>query len=193
MSLNRNGPVTIILVFGVNAVGKSSLSRDLAGRLPRCAFVEVDELRYKVQGGLVAYSKGISPDRAPAEYSLQSEMACKNAVLLASGFADHGFSSVIDGLDERYLRRKTWLMIQLPSARLIQVGVFCDPSTLLGRRVGRGWPEGLPDGIEEKLNWYRENRGGFDYVIDTSITSVDLLAPILDREFSSSRSWFIQS
>lgn len=171
--------MTVFLVFGVNAVGKSSFSRKLAGRLPRCAFIEVDELRYKVVGGLVAYSSGMHPDRAPAEYSSQCEMADRNAILLARGFAEYGFSSVIDGLEEKYARRKSSLSLQLPLARLITVGLFCDPRTLCDRRAQRGWLPDLPDQIEQKLTWYRTNGGRFDYVVDTTLDDVDSFAPIL--------------
>jgi predicted kinase len=171
--------VTVIFVFGVNAVGKSSFSRELAGHLPRCAFIEVDELRYKVIGGLVAHSRGMCPDHAPAEFARQYEMACKNAVLLASGFADYGFSSVIDGLEEKYAGRKLWLTSQIPSARLITVGLFCDPYVLQDRRAQRGWLPNLPDRIEQKLIWYRTNEGGFDFVVDTGRDDIDSLAPIL--------------
>jgi predicted kinase len=171
--------VTVVLIFGVNAVGKSSLGRNLAARLPRCAFIEVDELRYKVIEGLVAHSGGIQPHLDPDGYSLQCDMASRNAILLARGFSDHGFSSVIDGLQERYARRQAWLASQLPSARLIKVGLFCDGRTLRMRRVERGWHPKLPKGTSQKLNWYRKNRGGFDCVIDTAQVDSDLLAPIL--------------
>lgn len=171
--------VTVFLVFGINAVGKSSFSRALAEHLPRCAFIEVDELRYKVVGGLVAYSGGMHPDRAPEEYILQYEMASRNAVLLAKGFAEYGFSSIVDGLEEKYARRKLWLASQIPSARLITVGLYCDLHTLQGRRAQRGWLSDLPDGIEHKLTWYRMNHGGFDCVVNTTHDWIDSLTPIL--------------
>lgn len=174
--------IVVVLVFGVNAVGKSSFSRHLAGLLARCALIEVDELRYKVIGGLVAHSAGMHPDHAPAEYALQCEMAGRNALLLASSFADYGFSCVIDGLEEKYARRKSWIASQIPSARVITVGLFCDCHTLQYRRAQRGWLPNLPDGIEHKLTWYRANQGGFDFVVDTGGDDIDSLARILQLD-----------
>jgi hypothetical protein len=171
---------SVVFVVGVNAVGKSSFSRDLAQRLSRCAYIEVDELRYKVFGGLVAHSRGVHPNNAPAKYGLQCEMANQNAVLLAGGFAEYGFSVVIDGLEEKYANQRSWLAIQIPSVRLISVGLFCDRLTLQVRRAQRGWPPELPDGTDEKLAWYRANRGGFDYVIDTSLEGTDPLSSLLN-------------
>ncbi len=58
-------PPVVLLLFGANCTGKSTIGRLVAGRLPRCAFIEVDALRYLVVGGLVAYSAGIPPSQAP--------------------------------------------------------------------------------------------------------------------------------
>ncbi len=89
----------IILLFGPSGAGKSTLARLLAGRLPRCACIEVDTLRYMIVGGLVAGSGGTPPSQAPVEYQRQCWLGVANAVRLAQGFAVEGFSSVIEGLE----------------------------------------------------------------------------------------------
>ena len=58
------------MVFGVSGSGKSTFRKAIAGQLPKCAFIEVDELRYKVIGDLVAYSAGKHPDTDLEEYRL---------------------------------------------------------------------------------------------------------------------------
>ena len=40
----------IIILFGPNAVGKSTVGRELAGRMKRAAYVEADLLKYFVAG-----------------------------------------------------------------------------------------------------------------------------------------------
>ena len=72
----------IILLFGPSGAGKSTLGRLLAGRLARCAFIEVDTLRYMIVGGLVAHSGGICPSLAPEEYQRQCWLGVGNAVRL---------------------------------------------------------------------------------------------------------------
>ena len=90
----------IILLYGSSGTGKSTLGRLLAGLMPRCAFIEVDTLRYMIVGGLVAESGGISPSKAPEEYHRQCWLGVGNAVGLAERFANEGFSSVIEGLED---------------------------------------------------------------------------------------------
>jgi hypothetical protein len=61
----------IILLFGPSGTGKSTLTRLLAGRLPQCAFIEVNTPRYMIVGGLMADSGGTPPSQAPEEYERQ--------------------------------------------------------------------------------------------------------------------------
>ena len=68
VSMKTQSRTQIILLFGPSGAGKSTLARLLAGRLPRCACIEVDTLRYMIVGGLVAGSGGTPPSQAPVEY-----------------------------------------------------------------------------------------------------------------------------
>ena len=79
-----------VLLFRPSCAGKSTLGRAVAGRLSRCAFIEVDALRYMVRGGLVAYSRGTPPWEQPEEYKRQRRLGVENAVRLARGFAAAG-------------------------------------------------------------------------------------------------------
>jgi hypothetical protein len=75
----------INLLFGPSDTGKSILTRLLAGRLPQCAFIEVDTPRYMMVGGLMADSGGTPPSQAPEEY----ERPCRRPVVPA-GVIDVG-------------------------------------------------------------------------------------------------------
>jgi shikimate kinase len=77
-----------LLLTGPPAVGKSSVARLLAARRPRCAVVEVDDLRQLVKTG------GVAPWIA-GEGESQHRLAAENACLLAKNFIENGFEVLI--------------------------------------------------------------------------------------------------
>ncbi len=158
---------TSILLFGPGCVGKSTIGRALAHRLPHCAYIEVDELRYKVAGGLVALSAGTNPGEDPAEYERQSALGERNAVALCHGFAEEGFSSVVEGLGENCLPGTGWieehLRTQVRSALLV-----CSDEELERRwPLDNRDPRFLPF-ILKSLEWFREQADRFGVVFDTT-------------------------
>ena len=158
----------IILLYGTNATGKSTLGRTIASLLPRCAFIEIDELRYKVVGGLVAYSAGKHPNTDPDEYRRQCWMGVENAVRLAEGFSEHGFSSVIEGLDDECRPGTGWIEMHLGRYQVLTVALLCRADILSQRWQERGWGSSLPDRVFEELRWYRDHRTLFDCTLDTT-------------------------
>ncbi len=174
-----------MLVFGTNCVGKSSVGRALAGRIDRCAFIEIDELRYMIVGGLVAYSGGAKPWEHPDEYRQQCSLGLANAVRLAHGFAKAGFSSVIDGLDEECLPETGWARTQFSDLQIRNVALVCEPA-LSQRWKERGWPDdAFRERRLEELAWVRANRALFDCVFDTTRTEpVEAAASIAAQLFA---------
>jgi energy-coupling factor transporter ATP-binding protein EcfA2 len=158
----------IILLFGPSGSGKSTLARLLAGRLPRCACIEVDTLRYMVVGGLVAHSGGMSPEQAPEEYSRQCWLGVANAVRLAEGFTAAGFSSVIEGLEDECRPGTGWIERTFPDAEVCSVAVVCSEAVLSERWRQRGWDGELSSGAMADLRWYRENGSLFAGLVDTT-------------------------
>jgi chloramphenicol 3-O-phosphotransferase len=171
--------IQIVLLFGPSGTGKSTLARLLAGRLPRCACIEVDALRYMIVGGLVAGSGGTPPSQAPEEYRRQCWLGVANAVRLAHGFAAEGFSSVIEGLEDDCRPGMGWAERSLPGYSVCSVAVVCAEDVLSERRRQRGWDSKLPAGVLEELRWYRENSSLFDCVVDTTVNSPEENAEIL--------------
>ena len=171
----------IILLFGSSGTGKSTLGRLLAGLLPRCAFIEVDALRYMIVGGLVADSGGISPSQAPQEYERQCWLGVENAIGLAERFAAEGFSSVIDGLEDDCRPGTGWIERSLPAHSVCSVALDCAEPVLSERWEERGWGSQLSPQVIEQLRWYRKNNSLFTCLVDTTIRAPEENAEILHR------------
>ncbi len=169
----------VILIFGPSCTGKSTVGRLVAGHLPKCAFIEVDALRYMVVGGLVAYSSGVHPSQAPAAYWQQCWMGVENAVRLALGFAKHGFSSVIEGLEEECRPGTQWAQEAFGTLPVRSVGMVCDEDELVRRWQLRGWGNQLPRRVQEELGWYQTHQDWFDCVVNTTRTTPEESAAII--------------
>ena len=172
-------PTQIILVFGPRGTGESTLARLLAGRLPRCAFIEVDTLRYMIVGGLVANSGGTPPSQAPEEYRRQCWLGMANAVRLAEQFATAGFSSVIEGLEDGCRPGTGWIERSFPGHSVCSVAVVCAEAVLSERWGQRGWGSHLSPQVTAELRWYRENSSLFACLVDTTEHSPEDNAEVL--------------
>ena len=181
--MNRELAPVIVLMFGHNCAGKSTVGKALAGLFAQSAFIEVDELRYKVVGGLVAYSDGVNPKEAPEEYAAQCWMGVENAVALARNFAAHGFSSVIEGLEDGCRPETGWSESQFDSMSVFHVALICDESTMLKRVTERGWGDGvsLSAGFKRDHAWYHSHQDMFDYTVRTDENSPDKAAELIDK------------
>ena len=134
---------------------------------------------YKVVGGLVAYSDGLHPRNDPEGYRQQCWMAVDNAVRLAEGFAHHGFSSVIEGLEEDCRPGTGWSDKALANLPSHSVALVCSEVVLKNRWEVREQESAVPVTILDSLIWYQQNVGLFDTVVDTSSTSPDEAAEVI--------------
>ena len=161
--------VAVYLLFGPSAAGKSTVGHALAHLLPRAAYIEVDELRYKVAGGLVAWSGGTHPRDDPAEYARQCRLGDRNAAALAREFSADGFSSVIDGLDEARIPGSGWIEQAFEGLQVQTTLLLVDEAHLPERwaRDGDRHPDLLPLSYKSR-EWFAHRIDRFDFVLDTT-------------------------
>jgi hypothetical protein len=110
----------------------------------RCAHIEVDVLRYFVVGRLVAGSAGSRPEDDPDGYREQCRLGDDNTVRLAYGYAERGFSSVIEGFDDDRILDQPGLTRTFAGLAVTTVLLTCRPDVLALRRAARGWGTDLP-------------------------------------------------
>ncbi|MBA3707381.1 MAG: AAA family ATPase [Planctomycetes bacterium] len=136
--------VHIVVLSGCSGVGKSIIARLMAAKMRRCANIEVDVLRYMVIGGLVAGSAGTRPEYDLDGYREQCRLGDDNAVRLASGFAERGFSSVIEGFDDDRILDQVVLARSFSGSVVKTVLLTCRRDVLSSRWAARGWGSRLP-------------------------------------------------
>ncbi len=139
----------------------------------------MDDLRYMVRGGLVAYSRGRSPLEDPREYERQFALAERNAVALCHEFARDGFSSVVEGLGDACRPGSDWIRASFPTLPVRVAALVCDEATLRARCAERDWPRELDRMAQDEARWYRENAERFECVLDTSSLRPDEAARLL--------------
>ena len=147
----------------------------LAGKLPACAHIEVDALRYMVVGGLVAYGGGQSPAKHPEEYKRQCWLAVEHAMMFARNFAANGFSSVIEGVEDECAPGSQWHG-NLRDLRVFNILMLCDNLVLQRRWQDRTGNSNLTKGIVTASEFWRSVAKTFDLVLDSSSTCPELLA-----------------
>ena len=81
----------ICFITGPAGSGKSSVSKALANKFERSAYIEVDNLRAMIKGGYV------KPWPYNEEVELQASLIVKNACDMANNFTEKGFNVFIEG------------------------------------------------------------------------------------------------
>jgi predicted kinase len=85
----------IIVVTGIQAAGKSTVARLLAGLFERGVHVEADALQRMIVSGGEWVGE---PGPPSAEAGRQLRLRLRNMCLLGKSFYDHGFSVVLDDI-----------------------------------------------------------------------------------------------
>lgn len=85
---NARVPRPPLVLTGGPAVGKTATSRHIANGRPRCAVLDVDDIRHLIVSGAVAPWRGMEGER-------QQRLGVTNACALAKNFLDAGFEVII--------------------------------------------------------------------------------------------------
>lgn len=129
------------LVTGVPGAGKTTVSRELAQRFPRAAYIPADVLSAMILSGRV-------PPRAPggesplpgaeesAEGDRQLLLRARNASLLGDSFFRAGFTPIIDDVVVRKLQLDFYMQ-HLRSRPLVPVVLAPRREIILARACGR--------------------------------------------------------
>ncbi|HET7660464.1 MAG TPA: hypothetical protein VFK66_08750 [Oryzihumus sp.] len=83
-----NAAAPVLVLTGGPAAGKSATGLALSDSTPRCAFIDVDDIRQLVRNGGAAPWDG-------EEGLRQQELGVRNACALAQSFTQHGFAAIV--------------------------------------------------------------------------------------------------
>ncbi len=97
-NLARDQP-TILAVTGIQAAGKSTVSRLLARRFARGVHIEADQLQHMIVSGGAWVSE---PGEPQGEAARQYRLRLKHLCLLARSFFEAGFTVVLDDSGVRW-------------------------------------------------------------------------------------------
>jgi len=175
--------VSVYLVTGLQASGKSTVARLLAERFEPSAHVEGDVMWKLVVGGRADMTDDPTPEAAR-----QLELRYRHGAMLAQSFADNGFTAVHnDIILGDHLRRYS----KLVSHRPLQIVVLCPrPEVVADRELGRGssayrsWMTGgrtLLDAIEVHQTWLDATRRIGTWIDSSDQTPDQTVDEILER------------
>jgi predicted kinase len=160
--------VTIILVTGIQAAGKSTVAQAIAERLERSVHLRGDLFRRMVVNGRVE----MGPADPPAEALRQLRLRYSLAAKVADGYAEAGFSVVLQDI---VLGPDLTAMLEMIRSRPLHVVVLAPCAEVVqarenARRAARGKVAYKPgdEGVAELDAYLRRETPRVGLWIDTS-------------------------
>ena len=191
-----------LFLRGGSGVGKTTIADALVKIIPFSTKIDVDNLRYMIQGGRVASWSKLKPYDYQKEYFRQCRLADKNAFALARNFLGAGFIPIIAGLnggessetfrllenseDIKWYPNSEILQNELPGIKIFQVILDTPPNILAERLKDKGHNETTIQFILDQRNVFLESvsKGPIDFIVDTSISSPKTIAEKIINELS---------
>jgi predicted kinase len=133
-------PAGVLFVSGIPGVGKTTVARLIAGRMPRAAHIEGDAIHNLVVSGC------LHPGNEPREEALRQLMLReRNEAALADNLAEAGFFPVID--DVVAYQERLERLLRLVRTRPAYMAVLAPPSAVAlerdetrdGKTVAQEW------------------------------------------------------
>lgn len=122
--------MTLFVVSGVSAAGKSTVARLLAARFPRGVCVPGDAIRAMIVSGRLEMTPGAS-----AEALAQLRLRYAGALSVAATFLDAGYDVVVEDVIVGPVLRDFLAMAPVPELHLIVLDP--DASAITAREAGR--------------------------------------------------------
>ena len=159
---------TIVAVTGIQAAGKSTVARRLAGRFTRGVHIEADALQRMIVAGGVWVEE---PGEPVGEAAWQLRLRLKHMCLLAASFYEAGFSVVLDDIimGERWEQLREDLAgypLSLVVLAPAVDDVIARDRDRRKRTLGEAWARYLDDALRRTMT-------GVGLWIDTSALTVD--------------------
>lgn len=171
------GGVQVVTLFGTHAVGKSTLGAALGDALPCAALLSTDDLRYQMRGGLVAWSRGTSPDREPAAYRTQCLVGVELALAMTRCYLARGITVLIEALEDECIPGGPWAEWAWAGLRPLHLLLWCEEPVLAARWRERG-RDLQPADLDHQRHLLAQ-AGAFDAVVDTGSAGATALAAAL--------------
>ncbi|MDQ3706411.1 MAG: chloramphenicol phosphotransferase CPT family protein [Chloroflexota bacterium] len=167
----------IIVVTGIQAAGKSTVARLLAGRFERGVHVEADALQRMIVSGGEWVGE---PGPPSVEAGRQLRLRLRNMCLLGKSFYDNGFSVVLDDiiigerwdhLQEDLQGYPFTLVVLAPRVEVVQHW-----DTHRGKQpLGAAWAEYLDDELRKTMagvgTWIDSSNQTPDQTVDAILAS----------------------
>jgi chloramphenicol 3-O-phosphotransferase len=159
----------VIVITGIQAAGKSTVARLLAGRFARGVHVEGDALQHMIVSGAAGVREPGDPEgEAARQYRLRLQHMC----LLGRSFSEAGFAVVLDDIvmGESWTAVREWLeglaTVLIVLAPRVDVVAQVRDRTRAKRPLGEAWAVYLDRAL-------RETMADVGYWIDTSEQTPD--------------------
>lgn len=186
--MKQNGPVSVILITGIQAAGKSTVAQALAESMPNSVHVRGDLFRRMIINGRAEMGSETPEPRALEQLALRYALAAE----AADRYAQAGFNVILQDI---ILGEHLQTVVDLIRSRPLFVVVLAPSVTAVAardaeRRERRGKVAYLPGGADVATfdRWLRSTTPRIGYWLDTSELSVsETVADIRDQLESRAR------